>query len=171
MRVQSIRLRGPTCIVGRLSVSATRLRQVLPVAGNYLLIPGKRLFPAACQRAIAFIIFIDINKAVAFSFPRAGGNQIDTAPGCSPSDRRHPRPPPFHLRDMGGEIIDAILVIDAAVRFADINRAKAVFDNKQRQLVVIPEPVQRIAQTDRVNLPAPVRLLTYGLETVLVVSS
>lgn len=38
---------------------------------------------------------------------------------------------------MGGEIIDTILVIDAAVRFADINRAKAVFDNKQRQLVVI----------------------------------
>ena len=59
---------------------------------------------------------------------------------------------------MGGEIIDAILVIDAAVRFADINRAKAVFDNKQWQLVVIPEPVQRIAQADRVNLPAPVRL-------------
>nr|VXZ81813.1 Uncharacterised protein [Klebsiella pneumoniae] len=72
---------------------------------------------------------------------------------------------------MGGEIIDTILVIDAAVRFADINRAKAVFDNKQWQLVVIPEPVQRIAQADRVNLPAPVRLLTYGLETGLVVSS
>ena len=57
---------------------------------------------------------------------------------------------------MSAQIVDAIVVVDAAVFFDFIVRAEAVFDDKQRLLVALIQFTQRIAQADRVNLPAPV---------------
>ena len=59
----ALRLRGPTCSVGRVSVSATRQLQLIAVARNHLLIPVERFLLAAVQRAVAFIVFIDKDKA------------------------------------------------------------------------------------------------------------
>ena len=60
---------------------------------------------------------------------------------------------------MRREIINAVLVVHRAVALLHVNRAEAVLNDEQRQLVVIPEPVQGVAQANRVNLPTPVRFL------------
>ena len=60
---------------------------------------------------------------------------------------------------MGGQVVNAVLVVHRAVALLHVDCAKAVFNDKQRQLVVIPEPVEGVAQPHRVNLPAPVRFL------------
>ncbi len=60
---------------------------------------------------------------------------------------------------MRGKVVDAVLVVHRAVALLHVDRAKAVLNDKQRQLVVIPEPVEGVAKPHRVNLPAPVRFL------------
>ena len=76
----ALRLRGPTCSVGRVSVSATRQLQVIAVARNHLLIPVERFLLAAVQRAVAFIVFIDKDKAVAFFISPVPADTVSMQP-------------------------------------------------------------------------------------------
>ena len=57
-------------LVGRCKRSAARqyaLLEVFAVAGNHLLVPPERFFTLTLQRAVAGIIAIDIDKAVALA--------------------------------------------------------------------------------------------------------
>ena len=55
------------------------------------------------------------------------------------------------------KVADPVIVVDAAVGFHLILGAQAVFHDKQRLLIAIPQHVQQRAQAEGVNLPAPLR--------------
>ena len=56
---------------------------------------------------------------------------------------------------MGAQIIDAVAVVDGAVRFHGIHRAKAVLHNEHGLFVPVVDGVQGHAQAHRVDGPAP----------------
>ncbi|MMZ68840.1 hypothetical protein D1872_315820 [compost metagenome] len=57
---------------------------------------------------------------------------------------------------MSAQVVDAVVIVDAAVFFHFIVSAKTVFHDKQRFLITLVKLTQRIAQAHGVNLPAPV---------------
>lgn len=58
---------------------------------------------------------------------------------------------------MGAQVVNAVVVVDAAIFFHFVVSAKTVFDNKQRPLITLIQFAKGIAQTYWINLPAPVR--------------
>ncbi|CCJ89732.1 hypothetical protein BN132_1660 [Cronobacter turicensis 564] len=104
-------------------------------------------------------MLVHINKAVAFAV-LAGGerNAVDAAPRRV-AQQIHAviRHRFHHLLNVGAQIIDAVIVINAAVRFHIVISAKAIFHDEQRLLITLVKLTQRVTQADRVNLPAPVR--------------
>ena len=57
---------------------------------------------------------------------------------------------------MRAQVVDTVVVVDAAVFFNFIVGAEAVFHDEQRFLIAFVQFAQRVAQAHRVNLPAPV---------------
>ena len=53
------------------------------------------------------------------------------------------------------EIIDAIIIVDNAVLVRLIDLSQTIFHHKEGNLVTVIQFVQRIAQSQRVDLPAP----------------
>ncbi|MNE96990.1 hypothetical protein D3C80_1952750 [compost metagenome] len=55
------------------------------------------------------------------------------------------------------DIVNAVIVVDAAVGLDAVFRPQAVLNDKQRFLIAVIQHVEQIAQPHRVNLPAPFR--------------
>ena len=104
------------------------------------------------------VIGVYIDKAVALCHLAGGSaDEVDAAPGgithqihtvlfyCL-----------FHLLDMCPQIIDAVGIMDGAVCFLFIERTQTVLHHHQGDLVAVVQLVQSVAQTHRVDLPAPV---------------
>ena len=104
-------------------------------------------------------MFIHIDKAVAFAvLPGSERHAVDAAPRCVAHQihaivsHRF-----FHLFNMGAQVVNAVVIVDAAIFFHFVISAKTVFDNKQRLLITLIQFAKCIAQTYWINLPAPVR--------------
>ncbi len=85
------RSRDRACRLIRLSLN------ILAVLFDHILIPPERFFPAARQRTVTVIVFIDIDHAVplfsSHRYPPKPDRYSPTA--YTPLNRRHPPPPLF----------------------------------------------------------------------------
>ena len=61
------------------------------------------------------------------------------------------------------QIVDAVGIVNRTVLFLGVERAEAVLNNKQGFLIAVVDLVERDAQTQRVDLPAPVGSLEVGV--------
>ena len=64
---------------------------------------------------------------------------------------------------MVAEVVDAVIVVDAAVRVDRIISTKTVLHDEEGQVIVVGEPVQGVPQADGIHLPAPVGSLDMGV--------
>ena len=104
-------------------------------------------------------MLVHVDKAVAFAVLTGGeGHAVDAAPrGVAHQIHAIIRHRFDHLFHVGTQVVDTIVIVDAAVLFHFVIRAKSVFDDKQRLLVTFIQLAQGVAQAHRVDLPAPVR--------------
>ena len=64
---------------------------------------------------------------------------------------------------MGFQVVDAVAVVHSVVGLQLVDGAEAVLDDEDGQLVPLVEGVQAVAQTHRVDLPAPLRRFDVGV--------
>ena len=146
--------------------------QISPVRLDDLLVPVETLLPASRHVTFAGVVLVDEDKAVALvHFTGGSGYDVDRRPhfvaeqvdavfldSCD------------HFLNMGAQVIDPIVIVDRSVLLDLVIGAKAVLYDAHRELEAVIEPVERPAQADRVDLPAPVRSLQIRvLDVILVV--
>ena len=103
-------------------------------------------------------MLVDVDKAVALAVLAGGeGDAVDAAPR-SVAHQIHAvvRHGLHHLFHVGAQVVDAVVIVDAAVLFHLVVGAETIFHDKQWLLVALVQFTQRITQAHRVNLPAPV---------------
>ncbi len=122
-----------------------------------MLVPVKTVFAAARFAAVALVIHVHIYKTIPLAhFACGGGDQINRAPGCIAQQLNAILVYGlFHRLNMPAHIINAVVVMYAAIGFHCILCTQAVFNNEQRLLIAVVEVVQHDTQPQRVNLPAP----------------
>ena len=69
----------------------------------------------------------------------------------------------FHLLNVGPQVVDAVAVVDGAVRLHGVHGTQAVFHHKERLLVAVVQAVHGDAQAHRVDGPAPLAGLEVGV--------
>ena len=129
------------------------------------MIPGKAVLFAAGQGAAAFLVQIHVDEAVPLAhLAGAQGDGINGRPG---GVAHHRHAVQFHrllhLGDVAAQVVDAVRIVDGAVRLHGIHRAQAVLHDHQRDLVTVIQVVQRIPQPLGVDAPAPGAALQVGV--------
>lgn len=126
-----------------ISVISFEVSNIFAIVGDEIPIPVKRRFTYPFQRSLPFVVFIDINHSVAFFislFRQKPGQCSPTV--CSQLSQHHLQQRLFHFPNMGSKVLNAIVIVHRAVSLSLVNRTQSIFDNKQRQLEMIPEPVE-----------------------------
>ena len=62
-----------------------------------------------------------------------------------------------HGLDVGPEVVDAVVIRYIAIFIWSVDSTKTIFDDEHWFLVAIPDGIEGDAQTQWVNLPAPLR--------------
>ena len=123
-----------------------------------MLVPAEGLLAAALVRAVAFIVAVHVDQAVAL-LHLAGGeaHHVDAAPDRVAHDGHAVQVDGLlDLGDVALEVFDARVVGDVAVLVGRLVHAHAVLDDEQRLVPALVHLAQRVAQADRIDLPAPV---------------
>lgn len=133
------------------------LPQICPIARNHLLVPPEGFFARAGEGAVALVVAVDVNKAVAFAhFTGRGSHQVNAAPGGVADHRHAVGDGVGHGADVLPQVADAVIVLNLACGIELVVCAQAVFHQEQRLLVAVVHHVHGDAQTQRVDAPAPV---------------
>src|SRR5699024_1148489 len=148
---------GELFVVHSVPPDSSGLSKVLAVGGDDLLVPIKAVLPAAGHGAGAVVVQIHIDHAVAL-FHLTGGRRHDVdGPPAGVAQQGHAvqvhRVP--HGTDVLPHIVDAVGVVDRAVRFHGIGGAHAVFHDEQGLAVAVVQHVQGQPPAQGVDLPAP----------------
>lgn len=131
--------------------------QIPPIAGDHFLIPPERFLAGAGEGAVALVVAVDVDKAVALAhFAGRGGHQVDAAPGGITQHRHAVGDGVGHGADVFAQVADAVVVLNLACCIELVVRAQAVFHQEQRLLVAVIHHVHGDAQPQRIDAPAPV---------------
>lgn len=118
--------------------------KLLAVAGNHLFVPVEALLTRTRHIARTVIVLVHVDEAVALAVltggerhavdaaPRRVAHQVDTI-----VSHRF-----FHLFNMGAQVVNSVVVVDAAIFFYFVVSTKTVFDNKQRLLIAFVQFTQ-----------------------------
>src|SRR5699024_4307650 len=91
--------------------------QILAVGGDDLLVPVETVLAAARQGAVAHIVLVHIDEAIALAHLVGGGrDQVDGSPAGVAPHLDALVDGLAHLADVLAEVIDAVGVVDGAVR-------------------------------------------------------
>ena len=137
------------------------LRQILAVGLDDLLEPVEAVLAGALERALVVVVLIDVDEAVALvHLAGRSGYEVDAAPRRV-ADEVHAVliDRELHLLDVVAEVVDTVVVVDGAVRLDLVVRTETVLHDEKRQVIHVGEPVERVAQAHRVDLPTPVARL------------
>jgi hypothetical protein len=133
------------------------LPQIPPITGNHLLVPPERFLARAGEGAVAAVVAVDVNQAVALAhFAGRCRYQVNAAPGGVAHHRHAVGDGVGHGADVFPQVADAVIVSYLAVGVELVVCAQAVFHQEQRFLVAVVHHVHGDAQTQRVDAPAPV---------------
>lgn len=113
---------------------------------------------------MAFIVPIYIDEAIALGHLRRTGR--DDVPGTPVGIAEHLAPildSLIHSLQMTLEIVDAVVVVDGAVRIDLVIGAHTVFGNEQGLVEQVGDLVADIAQAQRIDLPAKVGAVQIGV--------
>ena len=144
---------------------AVSLLQALgPVGLDNLLVRKEAVLAEALIGARAVVVLVDVNEAIAFAhLAGARGHQVDRAPPGVADEIDAVVDGLAHGVHVLLQVLDAVVVVDLAVRRDLVLGAHAVLHDHQRNLVAIVDLVQGEAQARRVDLPAPVGGLQVGV--------
>ena len=138
--------------------------QFSAVCLNDPLIPVKAIFTLAAQVAGAIIELVDVDETVTLChLAGGGGDQINAAPRGIAHQIHAVLDRLSHLLDVPAQIVNAIAVVDLAVLALHIVSTQTVLHHHHRQVVTVVDFVEGIAQTNGVDLPAPVGSLQVGV--------
>ena len=141
------------------------LGDIFAVGGNDFLIPVEGFFAGAFQCAVAFVVLVHIDETVAFfHFAGSGRDEVNGAPrAVTPEVYAIFINGFFHLLDVGAEVVDTGIVLNFTGLRYRFMKADAVFHNHHRQFIALLQDIEHIAQSLRVNGPAPVGFLDVGV--------
>ena len=126
------------------------------IGSDQFFVPKKRIFAAALERAISSIVFIDINETVAFLHLTGGcADEINAAPWGITHQLDSVFERSAHGDYMLAHVFDAVAIMDAAIRFNLINRAQAIFNDHERDLVTVVQLIEKEPKTHGIDRPAP----------------
>ena len=126
-----------------------------------MLIPVETLFLITLHSSASVIVAVHVDESVTFAkLCRGCADKVDASPGGVSHQIHAIHDSLFHLADVISEISDAVIVFYGHLAICTLNqlikRTKTILHDKQWFLVAVPECVQNIAKSLRIDLPAPV---------------